>query len=421
MPVNDASASQLNHDEPVFQVSRPVKGPSPSDRPSLRMALVFQGVALLLDIVSVVLAFRIGYALRYHLEFGGEISPETWRTFSTFAPPAFAGVMIMLVVFPLRGVYQLRHRYSALDYIPKLIGGFSIVIAGVIILAFFFQFSPSRLIFLYVGLFGIAFLVGHRALASVVRHWFWRRGIGVDRVLIVGEGRSGRRIMQSMLGNVGLGYRLVGYVGDSNRGDKVHVATEHGILTCPRLGTLEDVRDLVSRHKVDEVLVVEDGQGGVDVQRVLDQCRGTNAQFRIVPDLIQISLDRVDFAEIDGVPTIGVRDASIRGWSAIAKRTVDILLAGIVGLVTAVPMMVIAFLIKRDSEGPVFYTQTRVGQYGKPFTLIKFRCMVNNADQQWAEMAKASGTSDGARLFKDPNDPRITRIGKFLRRYSTLR
>jgi lipopolysaccharide/colanic/teichoic acid biosynthesis glycosyltransferase len=80
-------------------------------------------------------------------------------------------------------------------------------------------------------------------------------------------------------------------------------------------------------------------------------------------------------------------------------------------------MVIIAYMIKRDSEGPVFYRQTRIGQYGKPFSMIKFRCMVENADQQWSQMVTSRDGADG-RMFKDPNDPRITRVGRYLRRYS---
>lgn len=419
MPTNSVKSAtpSMTAESQIAMIARPMVKPSVRGRGSLQFALIMQAVAMVGDIVSVFLAFWLGYALRYRLELGGEVTQDMWSSFSTFVAPAFAATIIMLVVFPLRGVYQIRQKLSVLDYVPLMVGGYSLVIAGVIILAFFFQFSPSRLIFLYVGIFGLGFMFTHRLWAAFVRRWFLQRGIGVDRVLIVGEGKGGRRLMQAMLGNRGLGYRLVGYVGDASRGDRLNVATERGILTCPRLGGLDDVGELVVRLHVDEVVVVDDGKGDIDIKRVLDECRNTDAQFRIVPDLLQISLDRVDFSEIGGVPTIGVRDASIRGWHAVIKRTADIIVALMVCAIAIIPMAIVAVLIKRDSEGPIFYRQSRVGQYGQHFTMIKFRCMVNNADQQWAEMVKSMQGGDG-RLFKDPNDPRMTKVGKTLRRYS---
>lgn len=398
-------------------LARPIPRPSPRERASLRLALVFQGLALAADVLAVFLAFRIGYALRYRLELGGEVSASVWASWSNFNVPATVAVAMLLVIFPLRGVYQVRQKLSLLDYVPKIVGGWAMVLAGIIMVAFFFQFTRSRLIFLYAGAFGLALMIGHRAVASLIRGWLWRHGIGADRVLVVGEGAAGRRLMQSMLRDAGLGYRLIGYAGDESRGDKLHVATERGILTCPRLGGVDDIRELVVRHEVDDVIVVEDRDRTVDVRRVLDQCRGMSVQFRIVPDLLQISLDQVDVSQIDGVPTIGVRDASIHGWHAVVKRSVDIFLSLLVCVIGLIPAAVLAVLIKRDSKGPVFYRQIRVGQYGEPFTMLKFRCMVEHADRMWLDLAATQRENQG-RMYKDPEDPRITRVGRILRRYS---
>ena len=369
------------------------------------------------DILSIVGGFWLAYVLRYRLELGGEVGPDFWASFGKYTSPILAAIAIMLVVFPMRGMYTLGPKVALVDLIPRLVGGVTTVVAGVILLAYFFRFSPSRLIFLYVGVFILAFMIAHRYLWMRVRRWLWRRGIGIDRVLIVGNGQSGRRIMQAMLGNPEMGYRLVGYAADANSGDSMNVATERGILKCPRLGTVDDIRELVSRYRVDEVVVLGTGNGSDQTRQVLEHCREMVVQFRIVPDLLQLSIDRVDLSEVGGVPTIGVRDASIQGWNAFLKRSIDVLFSLALLSVAVIPMAVIAVLIRRDSEGPVFYRQTRVGQYGRPFTMIKFRCMVANADQMWVEMVEQTDGADG-RLFKDPNDPRITKVGKLLRRYS---
>jgi exopolysaccharide biosynthesis polyprenyl glycosylphosphotransferase len=394
----------------------PVSTPRVRDRASLKIALGFQLTSIVLDLVSVFLAFWIGYLLRYQWHIGGRVPESSFEPFSTFVTPALAASALMLVIFPTRGVYQIRHRLSLLDYVPKVAGGYAMVISGVVLLAFFAQFTPSRLVYIYSLFFGLIFMFGHRVITSSIRTSLLGRGIGVDRVLIVGNGENARRLMQAMFGQVRLGYQLVGYIADPSSGDRINVATEHGVLTSPRLGSADDVGELVKRHRVDEVIIVGDGEPGSRIEHVVHQCRESVVQFRIVPDLLQISMDRVDISEINGVPTIGVRDASISGWNAIMKRTFDILLSAGALLVFAIPMLVIAGLIRRDSEGGVFYTQTRLGQYGKPFKMIKFRCMVSDADQQWTELVQAVG-GDG-RIFKDPNDPRLTKVGKHLRKLS---
>lgn len=394
----------------------PVTTPGIRDRASLQLALGFQLGSIVLDVASVLLAFWIAYYLRYQLQLGRPVVEASFEPFSTFLTPALAAVALMLVIFPTRGVYQIRHRLSLLDYIPRITGGYAMVMATIVLIAFFAQFTPSRLVYIYAAFFGLVLMFAHRLITGAFRTSLLRKGIGVDRVLIVGDGENARRLMQAVLGQIDLGYRLVGYVADSTSEDRINVGTEYGVLTSPRLGNVDEVGDLVKRHKVDEVIIVGSGRPASQIEQVVHQCRESVVQFRIVPDLLQISMDRVDVSEINGVPTIGVRDASISGWNAIMKRTFDILISACALVVLAIPMLVIAWLIRRDSEGGAFYFQTRLGQYGRPFRMIKFRCMVSDADQQWTELVRAVG-GDG-RIFKDPNDPRLTRIGKHLRKLS---
>lgn len=403
-------------DRILAPVVLPIAQPGARERASLRLSLIMQVVAVVLDVASLWAAFWLAYQVRYGLEVGGLVLDNWRQDFSTFAPAAWTAVLLLLVIFPARGIYSVRARKSLLDDARNVFGGYAMVMAGVILFAFFTSFSPSRLVFVYVMIFGIIFMLGHRALASKLRTRLHRSGVAVDRVLIVGDGENARRLMQSMLGQAGWGYSLVGYVADASDGDRINVGTENGVLTCPRLGQSDDVGLLVKRYHVDEVVIIGNGRSTEQVSRIVEQCRESVVQFRIVPDLLQISMDRVDISEINGIPTIGVRDASIKGWNAFLKRLMDVAISGVGLLFLAIPMAIVAWMIKRDSDGPVFYTQTRVGQYGQPFTMIKFRCMVTNADQMWTELVQTVG-GDG-RIFKDPNDPRLTKIGKYLRKLS---
>jgi exopolysaccharide biosynthesis polyprenyl glycosylphosphotransferase len=412
VPLDSTETDELS----LAPVMLPIRQPGARDRASLQLSLIMQIIALVLDVASIWIAFWLAYQVRYGLELGGTVSATLWQDFSVFGPAAWTAVGLMVVIFTARGIYGVRARKSMLDDVQNVIGGYTMVMAGVILFAFFTSFSPSRLVFVYVVLFGLILLLGHRGVGSVMRSRLHRAGVAVDRVLIVGDGENARRLMQSMLGQVGWGYRLVGYVSDSTYAESINVGTERGVLTCPRLGGSDVVGDLVKRYDVDEVLIIGNGRFSDQVSRIVDQCRESVVQFRIVPDLLQISMDRVDISEINGIPTIGVRDASIKGWNAFLKRMMDILISGTGLLLLSIPMLIIGIMVKRDSEGEVFYTQTRVGQYGNRFTMIKFRCMVTNADQMWTELVQTVG-GDG-RIFKDPNDPRLTRVGKHLRKLS---
>lgn len=381
------------------------------------LALALQIVSLISDAGSAAGAFWIAYMMRYELEIGGEIAPADWQPLSMFLRPIGVSMVLAVAIFSMRGMYRLQRGTGALDTVPMVVGGFTIVMAGVVMLAFFLRFSPSRLVFFYAWIAGILLMIVHRAVSQGLRRWFWKRGIGVDRVLVIGEGESGRRIMQALTGTPGLGYQLVGFAGAAGPADRINVATEQGIVSFPRLGSPDEIPTLVERFDVDEVIVLPSGTGSMSVLDAVQQCRDSVVQFRIVPDVLQFSLDRVDLAEIGGVPTIGVRDASIRGWNAIIKRSIDIAIAALVLIAAALPMAVIACIVKADTSGPILFRQRRIGQNGEPFTMFKFRCMVENADELWAELVKSTQGAD-VKLFKLMNDPRMTSSGRRLRRFS---
>jgi exopolysaccharide biosynthesis polyprenyl glycosylphosphotransferase len=374
-------------------------------------------IQVLADAVLVWLAFWTAYQLRYSLEIGGAVRPADYEPFSTFHTKAAFFVGLTLVIFVVRGLYRLPRTIGFLDEVQILVGGTTTAMAGVILTAFLGRFVPSRLVFIYAWGVAIAFLLVRRLITRGIRRWLWSREIGVDRVLVVGAGETGRRLMQAMMGTPALGYRVVGFVDDATTTDALAVATENGVTRTERLGATDDIRELVGRLDVDEVIVALPAEAHDRTLGIIDHCRQSAVTFKVVPDLLQLSLDRVDLGEVAGMPLIGLKDASIRGANLIAKRMIDIAIALVVLAAMAIPMAIIALLIRRDSAGPILFRQTRVGRDGAHFTCLKFRCMVENADEQRAELIRASGVSD-PRLFKLPDDPRLTRVGKHVRRWS---
>lgn len=374
-------------------------------------------MALVCDLASAAIAFIGAYHLRYGYELGGRILPADREPFDTFLRPLLVSVVLVLLIFSLRGMYRFRRGSSLLDDILRVCGGFTTVMAGVVLLAFFLRFAPSRLVFLYAWVLGMLLMIGHRLVARACQRLLWKRGIGVDRVLVVGEGQTGRRIMQAMAGSPHLGYQLAGFAGENDLGERINVATEAGVRSLARLGNSSEVPDIVARHEIDEVIILPGNGSQAPVLDIVQQCREGVVQFRLVPDVLQFSLDRVHLSEIGGVPIIGIKDASIRGWNAFWKRSIDLLTASAVLILATVPMILIALIVRNDTPGPVLYRQTRLGKDGKPFTMLKFRCMVRNADEMWADLLSVTADAD-ARLFKLKVDPRMTRSGRWLRRYS---
>jgi exopolysaccharide biosynthesis polyprenyl glycosylphosphotransferase len=149
---------------------------------------------------------------------------------------------------------------------------------------------------------------------------------------------------------------------------------------------------------------------------IMTQCDRKNIRTRIVPDLFQITLNRMHIEEIAGVPMIGIKETGISGLNQFIKRTIDMSFAAIT-LLLAIPLLAfIALVIKLDSPGPVLFPQERVGKNGRRFTIYKFRSMVEGAEGQKAAL-EVLNEADGP-LFKIKDDPRRTRLGKWLRKWS---
>lgn len=384
---------------------------APWFRAVVRVALVASDAAL------VWLSFLIAHILRYQFELGGPVRPWDEQPFSTFAGKAqlFAGLTV--AVFFVRGLYRLPRSIGLLDEAVVVAGGVTTAMAGVILTAFLARFVPSRLVFIFAWAIAIALLILRRAVARWVRDWLWSKDLNVDRVIVVGAGDSGRRLMQAMMGMPGLGYKLVGFVDDQTDADLMPIATESRMERAERLGEIADLDAIVSAREVDQVIIALPGDDHERVFTIVERCRKLMVEFKVVPDLLQLSLDRVDLGEVAGVPLIGMKDFAIRGGNYVIKRTLDVAIAVTVLVAAAIPMGLIALWIKLDSAGPVLFRQVRVGKDGMTFTILKFRCMVEDAEQQRATLIAQHPNLD-FRLFKLKHDPRLTRAGKWLRRAS---
>lgn len=394
---------------------------------SSRAGAISQSQGLLSGLVGILfdggfawIAFWLAYLLRYRSELGGTILPADWEPFVTFHGKAILFVILTIAVLTVRGAYRLPRWTGLLDETSLVVGGLTTAMSVVILWAFFLRFAPSRLVFIYAWALAIALFVIRRASGQAVRRWFWTRGIGVDRVLVVGAGQIGRRVMQAMMGQPDLGYRLVGFVDDPEENGPIPVATEHRIVHAKWLGSPDDVDKLVVDHRVDEVIIALPADDHERVVAIVGQCRARDVTFKVVPDLFQLSIDHVDLGEVAGVPLIGLKASAITGTNYLVKRTMDVIIAISVLAIMAVPMAMIAWLIRRDSTGPVLWRQPRVGRNGRPFILTKFRTMVAEAERHRPDLiavGRANGDAD-PRLFKMRDDPRLTKIGRLLRRFS---
>ncbi len=365
---------------------------------------------VLADVLLINLSFFIAYWMRYDLQVPKVVAPENWQPYVVFQPVAGLLTLLLLSIFALGGVYQQKRGRSWLDETYAVFSGIAIGIVIMMAVTYVIRFYYSRVIFLMVGAVGVVLLNLERVLLRVARAELRRRGRNIRRVLIVGAGEVGRSVMRSIVAHPELGYRVVGFVDDNP--DKGH--TDIGRFKA--LGGLENLPRVVSEQEVDEVIVTLPWMYHRKILSVVHQCERHDVRARIVPDLFQLSLNRVDVEDLGGIPLLSLRELRAGGWPWWIKRALDFT-AALVGLIMLAPLAsFIALLIRLDSPGPIIFSQTRIGKGGKPFMCHKFRTMRVGAEEEKEELLPFN-EAQGA-LFKIRKDPRMTRVGRVLRRTS---
>lgn len=363
------------------------------------------------DAVLVNLGFFIAYRVRYQLQWFREVEPSYYRPYGVFLPSALALTAILLVIYWIDGAYTPSRGRTWLDKSHDLLRGTVTGTAVMMVVVFLYRpFFYSRLIFGYAGVFIFALLSASRLLEGVIRDRLRRHGIGVRRALIVGAGEIGRTVMRNLMAQPEMGYEVVGFVDDAP--EKGH--TDIGRMKA--LGGTANIPAVVAEHGIDEVIVTLPWISHRKIMRVIAQCERQNVRAKLVPDMFQISISQVELEVINGIPMLGVREPSIRGWNRAVKRTVDVFVVAL-GLVVFSPLMaLIALAIRLDSRGPVVFQQVRVGRDGEKFLLYKFRTMRDDAEDT-RERLDDRNEAQGP-IFKMKADPRCTRVGRFLRRSS---
>nr|MBA3450790.1 sugar transferase [Chloroflexia bacterium] len=370
--------------------------------------LLLPAILVLSDALCVSAALYFSWYARYVLEFGPEIEEFNFQPYSIYFPLQLWLVTVTIATFQLTGLYRTRRGLEWFDDIPSIVRGTAvgvmIVFTGVALSRYP---ASSRLTFILAWMFSSMLVVLGRALVQSLLALLYRRGIGIERVLVIGGNNLGRMIMQSLAARRHLGYEVAGFVDDDRLGD---------FGPFRHLGGIDDVERVALAERIDQVIVALPAASHGAILGIVDLCQRAKVRFKIVPDLYEMSLSRVDVDTVSGIPLIGLKAMAIQGINAVTKRGVDIVFAT-VALVVCAPMMLLgAALIRLESHGPVLYRQIRIGKDQQPFQMYKFRSMRQDAEGQREDLLREHD-QDG-RLFKDRNDPRRTRVGAVIRRWS---
>lgn len=369
-----------------------------------------QSLVAVVDALTINLAFFLAWYARYRLELGAEVAAQNYVEWSTYSSIQLALTAVLLIVFRLQGLYRLRRGVTWVDEMGIVVNGTLIGIAVMIVGVFYVRpFGLSRLIFIYAGIAIVVLLGLARLLERAYRARRRRRGIGLERIVVVGTGPLGLMMMQNLVAQPELGYQIVGFVDDERSDD---------IGPFQALGRPDEIPQLVDQLEVDEVFIALPSADHARISHLLAALAERPVGVRIVPDFYDLSLNQVDITDVNGIPLIGLRDAQLSGGNVVLKRAIDVALAGLTLLALSPVLGLIALAIKLDSPGPILVSQPRVGRNGRMFGFLKFRSMFQDADAQLARVLHLDEARSGGRIFKSRNDPRRTRVGRWLRRFS---
>ena len=397
---------------------------------------IFERVAtVVLDTILIGVSFWLAYYFRFTVlagnsflaflrnNFGGnENLPAHTCTHLTSACYQFSsfhflgiGVVVgLLLIFALRGLYSIRLTGSWFRQAWTIVS--STTLGAAFLITYYFVFQPpsnSRLLVPFVWAAAIVVLCVGRLIVSTVMGMLYRRGFGETRLLVVGSGRLGKLMMQHIAASPSLGYSIVGFLHDMKEEEE---PGDFGRFKM--LGTLEDLGMVIRSMQIDEVIIALPSNLHEQSIRSVRLCERLGTSFKLVPDLYEyeLSLSRIDMDAIEGIPLIGIKQESLNRVQQLVTRTVDFGLS-VIGLVVGLPFWVcIALAIKLTSPGVVVYRQTRIGWNGRPFKVFKFRTMYKDAEQRLDDLLYRNEAQGP--LFKIKDDPRITPVGKFLRRTS---
>jgi exopolysaccharide biosynthesis polyprenyl glycosylphosphotransferase len=313
---------------------------------------------------------------------------------------------VMQIIFSTPRLVRNGQLIEGLWRLVAAIGLASLTFAGALFLSF--RETP-RLFFIYFVLLDlVALILFYGVMRLLVRHRSTHAELQ-SRIVIAGAGQAGLRLAQAVMRqwNATL---VVGFLDN----DPALAGTE--IEGLPVLGRLDEAEQIIERLAVNDIIITLPLDAHPEAVKLVRRLQGTAVHIRLVPDFLDFAVMRASVDYIEGMPIVGLRVPAISDEARIAKRLFDIAVSTVLLIILTPIMALFALLIKRDSPGPAFYRAERVGENGRLFRMYKFRTMVENADMRWAEVVVRR--PDGKLVFKQPDDPRITRIGRWLRRTS---
>ena len=373
-----------------------------------RSDLTFSFLLIPIDYIMVVLAGISAYYLRF-ADFTTDIRPIMFALpFNDYLSIVLFIALLWLIVFAFSGMYSIRSSKKLAQELHRVFLGCSMGLVLIVILIFFQRdLFSSRFIVLAGWLLSILYVSLGRFFVRILRRKLYKTGYGVKKVVVIGGFKTADNLIHEFESKRNSGYKVVKRVRELNANN------------------WEDLYNFIQNNEVDEIIQADSNLNKVEVLKLYDLASENHITFRYAADLLGIKVLKTEVTEIAGVPVAEVKRTTLDGWGRITKRVFDVIVSTVLIILLSPVFILTAIFIKLDSKGPVFFYKkddgtrlTRVGEGAKLFNYFKFRSMIPLSDSmRYNELADNNLRKDGP-MVKIKDDPRVTRVGKFIRRWS---
>ena len=348
------------------------------------------------DIFAIVTSFILTFFLRFYSGIIGV--PKGVPHYDKYFLVLPFLIVVQVLYFSYMGYYRIKLRRNRLDDLFLVF--FNTVLSAIVVILLFsymrsyeyIDFQVSHVFLLLYIPFSVLTIFGYRlAVFSIFKKAFLKNN-GISRVLIAGTGDIGKMMGENLTRYNHFGIDVVGYLSDEE-GEKI-------------LGKYNDIKKVVKAHGITDLFIALSMKNFSTITKLIEEGNNLLIDVKLVPDIVYMSSLGSGMEHIEGLPVINLGDIPLSGWRLFLKNSFDHVFGLAAFAIALIPMAIIGVLIKLSSKGPVFYTQSRVGVSGKRFNIIKFRTMIQDAEK------------DTGAIWSPPEDKRITKTGKILRKFS---
>lgn len=376
-----------------------------------RTKLFFEILRLPVDFVAIAVAFLAAYRIRPITDLIPGIQfnffPEQLPPIEEFLKFSLVATIFLIVLFVFNGLYSIKSVERFGRTFIRIV--FLVSEWLMFIIAYYFlvihQLFFSRIALAHIWLFAIVFVTFGRILIMLVQELLYRFNYGQTAILFIGVNSFADRCYSVLERDKK--YRVIGALAETVHSRKM------GSLKI--IGSIDQLEHVVEKYHVDEIIQAEPNIEGLTNEELLSFCRSHHVHYYFIPEVLRLQSVNIEMEMIDDVPVISLKQTPLEGWGYVFKRVFDIIFSLFLIVLLTPFWIIIPILIKLDTPGPAIYRSKRKYK-NRVFSIFKFRSMVADADDKKAELLDLNERSGP--LFKIKNDPRITRLGRFLRKTS---